>query len=338
MFLDPYFMLYRLIMHTVPTVDMLSMTFMLMKLKSFVAGATDAAGRWALAIPGQEGLRLYLVLKGEAWIVLGGQRYRLRSGDCFLITSREALVATSDLSVKKRMTIEEAMEFLHDGVIVLNGGGDTFTVNVIFQFEGHLPKLILRGLPPAIHIAADADEAASLRQNIERFRAEFLRKNIGSGLILNHLAPIILIQAIRAHIASAAGLHSWLTSITDPKLSKALEAIHANYGRPWSVEELAALSSMSRASFAATFKKKVGVSPGEYLASWRMQVACGLLRAGDRSIAAIANDVGYESESAFSAAFNKFVESRPGSFRKELRAAWFRTMTDSPARAITPAA
>ena len=309
-------MLYRLIMYTVPTLDTLSTTLMLMKLRSLVAGAIDAAGKWSLAIPGQEGLKLYLVLKGEGWIVVGRQRHHLRAGDCFLITNSEPLVATSDLSVKKRLTIEDAMKSSRDGVMVINGGGESFTVSVLFQFVGHLPKLIFRGLPPAIHIPADADEAAGLRWNIERFRAEFMRKSIGSGLVLNHLAPIILIQAIRAHVATASSPPSWLSSITDPKLSKAMEAMHADYGRSWSVEDLAALSGMSRASFAATFKKKLGVSPGEYLTSWRMQVACGLLRDDGKSIAAIAGDVGYESESAFSAAFNRLVGLRPGSFRR----------------------
>jgi AraC-like DNA-binding protein len=313
-------MLYRLVMYTVPAIDTLSRTLMMMRLRSFFAGATDAAGRWALSIPGQQGLRLYLVLKGECWIILSGQKYHLHAGDCFLITSQEPLVAASDLSVKKRLLLEDVVKSVRDGVLMINGGGESFTVSVLFQIEGHLPKLIFGGLPPAIHIRADADEAASMRWNIERFRAEFMRKSIGSGLILNHLAPIILIQAIRAHMASASSPPGWLSSITDPKLSRAMEAMHEEYNRAWSIQELATLSSMSRARFAATFKKKLGVSPGEYLTSWRIQVACGLLRAGDKSIATIAGEVGYESESAFSSAFNKLVGSRPGIFRKEMRA------------------
>jgi AraC-like DNA-binding protein len=257
-------------------------------------------------------------LRGEGWVALGAQRYHLRVGDCLLITSEEAFVAASDLSARKRLSIEELVKSRRDGVAVINGGGESFTVSVLFQFEGLLPKLIFRGLPPAIYIPADADEAAGLRWNIERFRAEFMRQAIGNGLILNHLAPIILIQVIRAHLAVTEVRANWLSAITDPKLSRVLEAIHADCGKSWSVAELAAMAGMSRASFAAIFKKKVGVTPGDYLMSWRMQMACGLLRDGGRSIAAVASEVGYESESAFSSAFMKVVGSRPGSLRKEI--------------------
>lgn len=91
--------------------------------------------------------------------------------------------------------------------------------------------------------------------------------------------------------------------------------MHVQFEREWSLEELAGLARMSRSGFALTFKKKVGVSPMDYLANWRMQVACELLQAGNESRSAIASAVGYASESAFSVAFNKIVKCRPGAYR-----------------------
>jgi AraC-like DNA-binding protein len=91
--------------------------------------------------------------------------------------------------------------------------------------------------------------------------------------------------------------------------------MHASFERDWSLEELAKLAGMSRSGFASTFKKKVGVSPLEYLTHWRMQAACELLEAGDENLSAIASAVGYASESAFSVAFNKVVKCRPGAYR-----------------------
>jgi len=179
-----------------------------------------------------------------------------------------------------------------------------------------MPKLVFKGLPPAIHIPAHSEESASLRWNIERFRAEYLGKNIGCELILNHLAPIILVQILRTYLRSMTSEQNWLTSLSDPKLSKAIEAIHADYGRPWSLEALAGLTGMSRAGFASSFKKKVGVTPGEYLINWRMQIARDLLKDSDRSIYTIAGEVGYDSESAFSTAFTKIVGARPGVYRR----------------------
>ena len=79
---------------------------------------------------------------------------------------------------------------------------------------------------------------------------------------------------------------------------------------------LQAWQTCSRSGFALTFKKRVGISPMGYLMKWRMQIACSLLRAGDDNVEAIANAVGYSSESAFSAAFAGTVKCRPSAYRR----------------------
>jgi AraC-like DNA-binding protein len=62
----------------------------------------------------------------------------------------------------------------------------------------------------------------------------------------------------------------------------------------------------SRSALAARFMDYVGLPPMQYLAQWRMQLAATLL-AGPTNLAAIAEDVGYGSEAAFSRAFKKIV-------------------------------
>ena len=52
-----------------------------------------------------------------------------------------------------------------------------------------------------------------------------------------------------------------------------------------------------------------------YLTQWRMQVAANLLSQGTSKIAAVASEVGYESEAAFSRAFKKFTGISPGGWR-----------------------
>jgi AraC-like DNA-binding protein len=312
---------------TLSNVDALSAALMKMRVQSVFSGATDAAGDWALAVPEHTGFKLHFVLRGEAWIEMQVTRTRhfLRSGDCMLVTSGEPLVAASDLSRKKsikRLTIEEAMQFVRDGVITLNGGGECQTITVHFQFEGHLPGVVFKGLPPAIHIMSDDDGAAALHWTVERIRAEFRGNAIGRALMLNHLAPMILMQILRVHLTSAGARPNWLTTLADPRYSKAIEAMHQHGGRAWSLDQLAELSGLSRAGFALGFKKRVGLTPGDYLAHWRMQSACELLRDREElTIAAIAYAVGYGSESAFSTAFKKIVGARPGAYRQSRKAA-----------------
>jgi transcriptional regulator GlxA family with amidase domain len=138
---------------------------------------------------------------------------------------------------------------------------------------------------------------------------------MGHLLVLDHLAPIILVQIFRMYLAMNNREQNWLTALTDPKLSRAIEAIHSRPAEPWSLESLAHISGMSRAGFASNFKRRIGVTPGEYLIHWRMQAARDLLLDPDKSVASVANEVGYESESAFSTAFTRVVGSRPGVYR-----------------------
>lgn len=120
---------------------------------------------------------------------------------------------------------------------------------------------------------------------------------------------------LRLYVGSLPVEENWLRALAHPRLSRVLEAMQTNYKRNWSLNQLADLAQMSRSGFALVFKKTVGVSPLVYLANWRMQIACELLHEGNQSIAAIASEVGYDSESAFSTAFDRIVRCRPGAYR-----------------------
>jgi transcriptional regulator GlxA family with amidase domain len=127
----------------------------------------------------------------------------------------------------------------------------------------------------------------------------------------------MLLQILRIYLASMPkGKQDWLIAISDPKLSRVFAVMHSQYKRPWSLDSLAKIAGLSRSGFALSFKKKVGLAPLDYLTNWRMQVACNLLDSHDRTVASVANAVGYESESAFSVAFKRIIECRPGQYQK----------------------
>jgi AraC-like DNA-binding protein len=301
---------------TIP--DTLSTTLMRMKLKSSAAGAIDARGNWAIEIPEYEGFKLQLLLKGESWVSIQGDpsRYHLKEGDCFLMTSGKPSIASKNPAPKKTIKLESLYKTVRNGVMTVNGGGEFFSIGTHFQFDGHLPKLLFAHLPPAIHVPGHLDQAAVLRWSIERFRSEYLGQSVGRSLILNHLAPIILLQVLRIYLASAKTEKNWLVALSDPKLSRAIEAMHSDYRRAWSLESLAAVAGMSRSGFALNFRKQVGVPPMDYLTNWRMQIACELLQSDHHNVSTAASAVGYESESAFSVAFMKVIQCRPGFYQK----------------------
>ena len=302
--------------------DTLSDALMKMRLKSSSAGVFDAAGKWAVQYPPFEGFKLQVLLKGDRYVVVEGDSkvLHLKAGDCVLMTGRKPIAVASDLGVKKRMSLEDLLASKRNGVMTINGGGELLSIGTHFQFDGHLPKLLFGNLPSCIHVVGDSDQAAVLRWSLERFKAEFFGNNPGRALILNHLTPIMLLQILRIYLGSMPkGKQDWLVAISDPQLSKVFEVMHTQYQKPWTLESLAKIAGLSRSGFALSFKKKVGIAPLDYLTNWRMQIACNLLRADDHTLAAVAGAVGYESESAFSVAFKRIIECRPGQYQRQIK-------------------
>ena len=298
--------------------DLLSDALTRVSLRAFINVALDAGGTWAVDFPAYEGFTFNVVQKGNCLLAVNGEQQstRLKAGDCFLLTGGRKFSLASNLSLKNRFQAAELFAQAENGYASCNGGGDFFVVGTIFRFQGHLPSVLFGRLPPFIHIDGSSDQAAVLRWNLDRFSAELRGSGIGRSLILSHLAPIMLLQVLRIYLVSRPKEENWLVALSHPRLSPVLEAMQTDYKRDWSLEQLARLANMSRSGFALTFKKKVGVSPMIYLLNWRMQIACELLQAGDKSLSAIATAVGYSSESAFSTAFVKTVKCRPGAYRK----------------------
>ncbi|WP_244537157.1 helix-turn-helix domain-containing protein [Methylobacterium pseudosasicola] len=134
-----------------------------------------------------------------------------------------------------------------------------------------------------------------------------------------HLAQIMLLQVLRLWLASERPA-GWLGALADPRLTRALGALHAEPARRWSLAELAGRAGMSRTTFADRFRAVVGQPPLAYLAGWRMQLAADRLRRSNEGVADIAYAVGYESETAFRTAFRRRMRCTPMQYRRRMAA------------------
>jgi AraC-like DNA-binding protein len=95
-----------------------------------------------------------------------------------------------------------------------------------------------------------------------------------------------------------------------------LQFVHGDPARRWTVDELAREAGSSRTVLAERFHAVLGQAPIEYITCWRMQLAAERIRNGaGGSLAAIAADVGYDSEAAFNRAFKRVTGVTPGQWR-----------------------
>ena len=92
--------------------------------------------------------------------------------------------------------------------------------------------------------------------------------------------------------------------------------MHATPEDPWTVEELGRRVGLSRSALHERFATLIGQAPMQYLANWRIQVAATLLRDTAFTVAAVAQQVGYESEAAFARAFKRLVGQPPAAWRR----------------------
>ncbi len=293
--------------------DPLSDVLSLLKPRSYKAGGFDAGAEISIQFPRHEGIKCYAVVSGECWLSVEGvpDPVRLKTGDCFLLPRGRPFRLASDLTATPIDALAMFRAKPNGGVACHNGGGECFIVGGHFVLDGDHAGILLGMLPPIVHIRKESDKAA-LRWSIERMRQELREPQPGGFLVAQHLAHLMLVQALRLHLAEGLkGGVGWLFALADKQMGAAINAMHEDAAHGWTLHELAERAGMSRSTFALKFKETVGASPMDYLTRWRM------LKAGDRlanstdPVSLIARSLGYESESAFSTAFKRVMGSSP---------------------------
>jgi transcriptional regulator GlxA family with amidase domain len=117
------------------------------------------------------------------------------------------------------------------------------------------------------------------------------------------------------------GQTGWLAAARDPVVGPVLGLLHHDPRHRWTVPELASRVGASRTVVGERFLHLLGVSPLAYLARWRLQLAARLLETTRRTITEIADEVGYESDTAFSRAFKREFATAPARYRRTVETA-----------------
>lgn len=295
--------------------DPLSTVLALLKPRSYASGGFDVGGDWSVRFGAHQGIKCIAIDSGQCWFRLDGEAapLRLGPGDCLLLPAGRPFVLCANLATTPT-DAPTAFGFpLDRRIATLNGGGDLLALGGHFVLEQQA-EVLLDVLPPVVRLERAADRAA-MRWSLEQMREELREQRPGGDLIAQQLASVMLVQALRLYLTErAADATGWLSALADPQLGAALAAIHGDPAGDWTLDALARRAGMSRSSFAAQFKARVGAPPGDYLTRWRMRVAADRLSApGMRlaAVAAVAAAVGYESENAFSTAFRRVMGCSP---------------------------
>jgi AraC-like DNA-binding protein len=298
--------------------DPLSDVLALLRPRTYSSGGFDAGGHWSIQFPRYQGIKCYAVVSGQCWLLVedSAEPIRLRKGDCILLPTERSFRVASDLELTP-VDVKSLLSLPLNGRIAkCNGGGDCFIVGGHFTLSGDHAGILLGMLPAIVHLRTEPDRA-ELRWSLERMSRELRAQRPGGLLVSQHLAHMMLVQAIRLHLESGVeGGVGWLFALADKQLSAAMQAMHGDPARHWTLQMLAERAGMSRTIFASRFKETVGSSVMEYLSRWRMLLAGDKLTSSNMSISTIALQLGYESESAFSKAFRRVMGCSPRQYSR----------------------
>jgi AraC-like DNA-binding protein len=300
--------------------DPLSNVLSLLKPQNYLSAGMEAGGNWAIQFPDQNGgIKCGAIVSGSCWLSVEGveDAVHLRAGDSFLLPRGRPFRLATNLALEPLPAAAIFLGPRKDGIVSLNDGRDFSIVSCRFGLAGSHADILLKMLPPIV-LLRDEQSQAALRFAVEQMMQELRAPQPGGFLIVEHLAHMILVQALRLHLADRSNTGvGWLFALADRQMSAAISAIHDSPAERWTLQTLASRAGMSRSTFAQKFRETVGISPMEYLAQWRMLLAGNRLENSRDPISVIAPSLGYESEAAFSTAFKRIMGCSPRQYVRD---------------------
>lgn len=299
----------------------------------WAAEAPPAAEIAQAVMPGAEHvMEFHMVAKGDGWAQVGNQPpVHIAAGDVLIFPHGDGHVLASAPGIKPNRRqadwvfatrdVPKPMPIsYHHGVDGSTGEPSTVMVCGFLGCDLRPFNPLIAALPRLLHLPA-AQSGGWIGPVIAQAAAESAQQGRGSGAVLERLSEMMFVDTVRRYLDGApAGATGWLAGLRDRYVGRALALIHERPAHPWTVDELGREVGLSRSALHERFAQHLGQAPAQYLASWRIQLGSRLLRETQRTVISIAQDVGYESEAAFSRAFRRLVGVPPATWRRRQQA------------------
>lgn len=305
--------------------DLLSDILNMMQLSGTLYFRTSFTAPWGLQVPSFENVsRFHYVHRGRCFAHVSGEEepVLLEQGDLVIVTrgAEHTLSDPVDADVRTVDQVVEASGFSGRGALVYGEAGAGYETQLIcghFAFDIGARHILLDSLPPYLLIKDYGKSTPDwLDDTLKIIGGEAGNDRLGGDLIALKLSEIIFTQAVRKYLMTDGRMQPGLAGFSDPRICRALEAIHSAPSKSWTVEELARVAGLSRTSFSNRFSELLDHTPLNYLTAWRMQLARHLLVDSELPIIEVAEQSGYRSEAAFGRVFKRHFDVPPASYRK----------------------
>ena len=321
-----------------PGHDPLSDVLRAVRLTAAVFFRVEARPPWVIGLPDgatiarsivprvQHVISYHVVIEGTCWGGVPGEPpVRLGAGDVLVLPQGDSYAMSMVDDLRGGPGQKEVLGFLRamsQGRLpftVSEDGGGAARLQLVCGFLGcdMRPFNPLLATLPRLLCVRRSSAADPLQKLIELALAESREPRAGGECVRLRLSELLFVEVVRRHLATLpAGQRSWLAGLRDPVVGPALVLLHERPAHAWSLDQLAREVGTSRTVLAERFAQFVGDAPIQYLTRWRMQIAARLLGESARKVAAVALEVGYESEAAFSRAFKRAAGMPPAAWRR----------------------
>jgi AraC-like DNA-binding protein len=300
------------------TRDVLTGILRSLRLRVRLMSRGDYCGQWALDSGARNKATFHLVGRGQFWL-----HCRSRT-EPMLLRENDLLFFPRPQWHQFSSAPEPQPQTLLGDRPSVRGEAVATVICCVVEFESGAHSLLLNSLPEMGIVHCGEAQASTQFAALARLMlSEHDTETPGFEAVLERLAEALFIEVLRHYMhgagASAGAARGVLRALADPQLGRALIALHGEPGRDWNVETLAATANLSRSSFARHFADCLEMTPMHYLAEWRMHLAEEMLQDPRRSVAQVADTVGYRTEAAFRRAFKRLRQVGPGSVRRQAR-------------------
>ncbi len=292
-----------------PLEDLLSSVLSAWHLRAGIDAHPSVCGVWQLGTSGSGRSTFHLVGKGQCYLHMRDEApLRLGAGDLVVLPQDDWHM----LSASPRLNGE--------GMHIPESGDGPFTTLLCghFALDSGLRNPIIDALPRRIVITAEA-AGERIHHLSSLMLIEIENPQPGHRPVLDRLADTLFVMVIRHHIFSSDDKRGLIAALADPRLRRALDAMHGAPGDPWTLEALAMEAGMSRSVFAQRFAEVIGATPIDYLTRWRMVLAEQMLHDPRQTVAGVMEKVGYQTEAAFRKAYKRVHGTGPGRLRQLVR-------------------
>ncbi|GAA4353467.1 AraC family transcriptional regulator [Variovorax defluvii] len=306
----------------------------------YVSGSSDWAAEAPAArdiapllMPGTEHVMEYhAVVQGTCWAgVVGHAPVQMAAGDVVMFPHGDPHVVSSAPGLRGSVDVRWydsvrsqslPLHIAYDGASLqlVEDAAPESEATIVCGFLGYDRQPfnpLIAALPRMLHLRA-GEHGAWIARFTEQAAAESHARRPGADAMLARMSEMMFVDAVRRYAdglpAQSAG---WLAGLRDRFVGRALALMHEAPAQDWNLDELGRRIGLSRSALHERFVQMIGVPPMQYLAQWRMQAAARMLLETRSTVAAIALDVGYESEAAFARAFKRMVGKPPATWRRE---------------------